>query len=76
MTALRTGGTSLLTQAGDGAKRAWFGRNNRTLAQILSAPDSVEQIGTILQRGSATPFADAALRQVLQSHGAEAVGSR
>ncbi len=67
LTALRTGGASLLTQAGDGARRAWFGRNNRTLAEILTAPNSVEQIGTILQRGTATPFADAALRQALQS---------
>ena len=67
MTALRTGGASLLTQAGDTARRAWLGRNNRTLAEILTAPNSVEQIGTILQRGAATPFADAALRQALQS---------
>ncbi|MFD6320929.1 hypothetical protein [Methylorubrum thiocyanatum] len=67
LTALRTGGASLLTQAGDGAKRVWLGRNNRTLAEILTAPNSVEQIGTILQRGTATPFADAALRQALQS---------
>jgi hypothetical protein len=29
MTALRTGGASLLTQAGDGARRAWFGRNKK-----------------------------------------------
>ncbi|WP_146221852.1 hypothetical protein [Methylobacterium sp. B4] len=76
MTALRTGGASLLTQAGDGARRAWFGRNNRTLAEILTAPDSVGQIGTILQRGTATPFADAALRQALQSRSVEAVGPR
>ncbi|MEZ0251711.1 MAG: hypothetical protein ACAH20_12285 [Methylobacteriaceae bacterium] len=75
MTALRTGGASLLTQAGDGAKRAWLGRNSRTLAQILSAPESVEQIGTILQRGSATPFADAALRQALQSRGVNVAAS-
>lgn len=67
LTALRTGGASLLTQAGDGAKRMWLGRNNKTLGEILVAPDSVEQIGTILQRGTATPFADAALRQALQS---------
>lgn len=74
LTALRTGGASLLTQAGDGARRAWFGRNNATLAEILTAPDSVGRIGTILQRGTATPFADAALRQALQSRGAEAAG--
>lgn len=72
LTALRTGGASLLTQAGDGARRAWFGRNNRTLAEILTAPNSVEQIGTILQRGTATPFADAVLRQALQSRSVEA----
>ncbi|CAO4184678.1 hypothetical protein EEDFHM_04591 [Methylorubrum populi] len=69
LTALRTGGASLLTQAGDGAKRVWLGRNNRTLAEILIAPNSVEQIGTILQHGTATPFADAVMRQALQSRG-------
>lgn len=74
MTALRTGGASLLTQAGDGARRAWFGRNNRTLAEILAALDSVGRIGTILQRGTATPFADAALRQALQLQSVEAAG--
>ncbi|ARO55662.1 hypothetical protein B2G69_17035 [Methylorubrum zatmanii] len=72
MTALRTGGASLLTQAGDGARRVWLGRNNRTLAEILAAPDSVGRIGTILQRGTATPFADAALRQALQSRSVDA----
>ncbi|CAO4149208.1 hypothetical protein LPLAFNJD_LOCUS2887 [Methylorubrum aminovorans] len=70
LTALRTGGASLLTQAGDGARRVWFGRNNRTLAEILTAPNSVEQIGTILQRGTATPFADAALRSLVIAPGA------
>jgi phage gp45-like len=64
-----------LTQAGDGAKRAWLGRNNQSLVQTLSASDSVEQIGTILQRGSVTPFADAALRQALQLRGVETAGS-
>ncbi|MBD8906929.1 hypothetical protein [Methylorubrum zatmanii] len=72
LTALRTGGASLLTQAGDGAKRVWLGRNNRTLAEILAAPDSVGRIGTILKRGTATPFADAALRQALQSRSVDA----
>lgn len=72
MTALRTGGASLLTQAGDAARRTWLGRNNATLAEILAAPDSVGRIGTILQRGTATPYADAALRQALQSRGAHA----
>lgn len=45
-------------------------------ADILTAPNSIEQIGTILQRGTATPFADAAVRQALQSRGAEAAGQR
>ncbi|CAO4167149.1 hypothetical protein [Methylorubrum extorquens] len=76
MTALRTGGASLLTQAGDGARRVWFGRNNRTLAEILTAPDSVGRIGIILQHGTATPFADAMLRQALQSRGADVAASR
>lgn len=76
MTALRTSGASLLAQAGDTARRAWFGRTNRTLGELLTAPNSVEQIGAILQRGTATPFADAAPRQALQSRGADVAASR
>ena len=42
-TALRTGGRSLLTNAGDNVRRAILGRNNARLAEDLAAADSVER---------------------------------
>ncbi|WP_336489376.1 hypothetical protein [Methylobacterium nigriterrae] len=67
LTALRTGGRSLLANAGDTARRAYLGRNNAALADLFAAPDSVARIREIIARGAETPLADAALRAVIQA---------
>ncbi|GJE60279.1 hypothetical protein [Methylobacterium trifolii] len=64
--AAKTGGASFVTSAGDATRRAWLGRNTATLADLLTAPDSVDRIGFIVRQGLATPVADATLRQALQ----------
>ncbi|TXM72656.1 hypothetical protein FV226_11570 [Methylobacterium sp. WL12] len=67
LTAPKTQGRSLLASVGDASKRAYLGRNNAALADILSAPDSVQQIRAIAARGAETPFADAFMRMALQA---------
>ncbi|KQT46596.1 hypothetical protein ASG52_12820 [Methylobacterium sp. Leaf456] len=71
LTALLTGGRSLLANAGDATRRAYLGRNNATLADILSAPNSVERIRRLVERGAETPMAEAVLRSLLQGRGGE-----
>lgn len=66
LTALRTGGRSMLANAGEAARRAYLGRNNATLAELFSAPDSVQQIRSIVAQRAQTPVADAVLRAAVQ----------
>ncbi|MBE7196264.1 MAG: hypothetical protein INR70_00460 [Parafilimonas terrae] len=66
LTALRTGGRSMLANAGDAARRAYLGRNNATLADLFAAPDSVQQIRSIVAQRAQTPVADAVLRAAVQ----------
>ncbi|MCJ2038805.1 hypothetical protein MKK55_07525 [Methylobacterium sp. J-059] len=67
LSTLKTQGRTLLTNAGDASKRAYLGRNNAALADILSAPDSVQQIRAIAPRRAETPFADAFMRMAVQA---------
>jgi hypothetical protein len=52
LAALRTQGRSLFANAGDATRRAYLGRNNAHLAEILVAPDSVQQIRALLEQGA------------------------
>ena len=70
ITALRTGGRSLLANAGDATRRAYLGRNNGRLSDLFAAPDSVQQIRRMVEQGVQTPYADAALRSLIQAPGA------
>lgn len=62
LTTLRTGGRSLIANAGDAARRAYLGRNNAALADIFAAPDDVQQVRDIVARGAQTSFTDAMLQ--------------
>jgi hypothetical protein len=66
LAALRTQGRSLFANAGDATRRAYLGRNNAQLAEILAAPDSVQQIRALIAQGAETPFADAFARMTVQ----------
>ncbi|MFC6048119.1 hypothetical protein ACFPYM_09760, partial [Methylobacterium hispanicum] len=70
LTALRTGGRSMLANAGEAARRAYLGRNNATLADLFAAPDSVQQIRSIVAQRAQTPVADAVLRAAVQGQAA------
>lgn len=70
LTAMRTGGRSLLANAGDATRRAYLGRNNGRLSDLFAAPDSVQQIRRMVEQGVQTPYADAMLRSLIQAPGA------
>lgn len=70
LTALHTGGRSLLANVGDAGRRAYLGRNNERLAETFAAPDSVERLKQIIMRRADTPFSDAALRSLIMAPGA------
>lgn len=70
LTALKTGGLSLLANARDAGRRAYLGRNNERLAETFAASDSVDRLKQIIMRRAETPYSDAALRAAIQAPGA------
>ncbi|TXN21282.1 hypothetical protein [Methylobacterium sp. WL9] len=67
LTALKTGGRSLLANAGDAARRAYLGRNNASLAELFVAPDSVQRIREIAARRAEPKFGNSLARLFVQS---------
>lgn len=65
--ALRSGGAALVTQAGDASRRFALGRNNARLAEIFTAPDSVDRIASIVARQAETPYANALIRLIMET---------
>ncbi|MFK5599942.1 hypothetical protein ACFZ8E_23540 [Methylobacterium sp. HMF5984] len=70
VTALRTQGRSLFANVGGKARQAALGRHTGRLADLFTAPDSADRIADIVQRGVEPVFANALLRQSLQTPGA------
>ncbi len=70
VTALRTQGRSLFANVGGKARQAALGRQTGRLADLFVAPDSADRIADIVQRGVEPVFANALLRQSLQTSGA------
>ncbi|WP_238270843.1 hypothetical protein, partial [Methylobacterium cerastii] len=70
VTALRTQGRSLCANVGGKARQVALGRQTGRLADLFIAPNSADRIADIVQRGVEPVFANALLRQSLQTSGA------
>jgi hypothetical protein len=67
ITAIKSAGTSAVTNAADAGKRIAYRRSMTSLADMFTDPNSVEQIRDALGRSLPNGLGDAALRTALQA---------
>lgn len=56
----------MLASVGDTTRCAYLAGDNATVADLSAAPDSVQQIRSIVAQRAQTPVADAVLRAAVQ----------
>jgi hypothetical protein len=65
--AVRFGGLTIPIALRDRMQRGWLGRNTGQLAELFTAPDSVNRIRDVVARGAENPYAGALARMFLQT---------
>jgi hypothetical protein len=54
--AVRSGGLTIPLAVRDRLQRAWLGRNSGRMAEMFLAPDSVNRIRSVVERGAENPY--------------------